>query len=200
VVPLLPPALLLRGEVREESADLRYVMGAYLTGALPEHVLVNAVSADDLRTILAAVVAAFGPLDVVPKRPGNAAVVRLEQNLWQLIPPRHERRLREICHDAERMTYEPALRMTRAAMRRAGLYAAGDLATAVRMTTKELGIRLDVPLSDPRGLEAACTARWEIADLVRMATRMEYAEARWQPGPVTSLRRIDTLRPKYRAG
>lgn len=198
-VQLLPPAVLLRGEVREETAELRYIMGSHLTGALPEHVLVNGLPTEDLRTLLAAVVAAFGPLDGAPNQRGNAAVVRLEQNLWQLIPPRCERRIREICQGAERMTYEAAVRTTRAAMRRAGLYASGDLGTAVRMVVKELGIRPQVPLAEPNGLAAACVAHPEISDLVRLATRMEYAEARWQPGPVTSLRRIDSLRPKYRA-
>jgi hypothetical protein len=98
------------------------------------------------------------------------------------------------------MTYEAAVRATRTAMRRAGLYAAGDVAVAIHVTVKELGVRLKVPLDEPNGLSAACAAHAEIADLVRLATRMEYAEARWQPGPVTSLRRVDTIRPRYRAG
>ncbi len=199
VVPLLPPAVMMRGDAREETAELRYLVAAHLTGALPEHVLVNALPADDLRTLLAAVVAAFGPLDAAPKQ-ANPAVVRLEQNLWQLVPPRCERRLRDICQEAGRITYEAAFRTTRTAMRRAGLYGAGDLATSIRMTVKELGLRLEVPLVDLGGLAAACAAHPEIADLVRLATRMEYAEARWQPGPVTTLRRFDTIRPRYRAG
>lgn len=200
VVPLLPPAVMIRGEVRDETNELRYLLGAHLTGAMPEHVLVCSLPQDELRTLLSAVVAAFGPLDASPGPRGNPAVVQLEQNLWQLIPARGERRLREICADASRITWEAAAGATRAAMRRAGLYAAGDLAVAVHATVKELGISLPAPLSDPGGLAAACAARPEIADLVRLATRMEYAEARWQPGPVTGLRRPDSLRPRFRAG
>ena len=200
VVPLLPPAVMLRGDVRDDSAELRYLLGAYLAGAMPEHVLVSSMPTDELQTLLSAVVAAFGPLDAAPSASGNPAVVRLEQNLWQMIPRRGERRLREICVDAQRITCAAASGVSRAAMRRAGLYASGDLGVTVQATLKELGIRLAVPLSDPSGLAAACAAHPEIADLVRLSTRMEYAEARWQPGPVAGVRRPDSLRPRYRAG
>ncbi|XXY44123.1 hypothetical protein WME91_29360 [Sorangium sp. So ce269] len=201
VVRVNPPAVQLRGEVREDTPELRYLIGAQLAGAMPDHVLANTSTEDELRTLLSAVVAAFGPLEATAHSTrGNPAVVRLEQNLWQLIPPRAERRLREICDSANKMTYEGAMKTTRTAMRRAGLFAAGSIATAVRATIKERGLELAVPLSEPDGLAAACAAHPEIADLVRLATRMEYAEARWQPGTVPSLRRIDTGSSRFRAG
>ncbi|WP_437608669.1 hypothetical protein WMF20_48050 [Sorangium sp. So ce834] len=201
VIRVNPPAVLLRGEIREDSPELRYLLGAHLAGAMPDYVLVNTSAEDELRTLLSAVVAAFGPLEATAHSTrGNPAVVRLEQNLWQLIPPRAERRLREICDSASKMTYEAAVKTTRTAMRRAGLFAAGNLATAVRATIKERGLELSVPLSNPEGLAAACAAHPEIADLVRLATRMEYAEARWQPGTVPSLRRVDTGSSRFRAG
>jgi hypothetical protein len=201
IIRVNPPAVLLRGEVREDTPELRYLLGAQLAGAMPEHVLVNTSSEDELRTLLSAIVAAFGPLEATAHSArGNPAVVRLEQNLWQLIPPRAERRLREICDSADKITYEGAVKTTRTAMRRAGLFAAGNVATAVRATLKERGLELAVPLSDPEGLAAACAAVPEIADLVRLATRMEYAEARWQPGTVPSLRRVDTGSSRFRAG
>jgi hypothetical protein len=200
VAPLLPPAVVVRGEVRDDAIEVSYLLGAHLAGTMPEHVLVSSMPEDELRTLLAAVVAAFGPLHATPDTRGNPAVVRLEQNLWQLIPPRGERRLREICSDTERMSWELANRTTRRAMRRAGLYASGDLGHAVRATVKELGLKLPKPLDAPDGLAAACAAHPEIADLARLATRMEYAEARWQPGPVAGVRRPDSLRPRYRAG
>ncbi|WP_437570208.1 hypothetical protein [Sorangium sp. So ce542] len=201
VIRVNPPAVLLRGEIREDSPELRYLLGAHLAGAMPDYVLVNTSTEDELRTLLSAIVAAFGPLEATAHSTrGNPAVVRLEQNLWQLIPPRAERRLREICDSASKMTYEAAVKTTRTAMRRAGLFAAGNLATAVRATIKERGLELAVPLSQPEGLAAACAAHPEIADLVRLATRMEYAEARWQPGTVPSLRRVDTGGSRFRAG
>ncbi|MGK4008818.1 tetratricopeptide repeat protein [Sorangium sp. So ce1036] len=201
IIRLSPPAVLLRGEVRDDTPELRFMLGAHLAGAMPEHVLANTSTEDELRTLLSAVVAAFGPLEATAQSTrGNPAVVRLEQNLWQLIPPRAERRLREICDSESKMTYEGVMKTTRTAMRRAGLFAAGDLATAIRATIRERGLELSVPLSRPDGLAAACAAHPEIADLVRLATRMEYAEARWQPGTVPSLRRIDSGSSRFRAG
>ncbi|WP_437779676.1 hypothetical protein [Sorangium sp. So ce1097] len=201
VVRVNPPAVLLRGEIREDTPELRYLLGAHVAGAMPEHVLANTSTEDELRTLLSAIVAAFGPLEATAHSTrGNPAVVRLEQNLWQLIPPRAERRLREICDSADKMTYEGAMKTTRTAMRRAGLFASGSIATAVRATIKERGLELSVPLSEPDGLAAACAAHPEIADLVRLATRMEYAEARWQPGTVPSLRRVDSGGSRFRAG
>ncbi|WP_437634501.1 hypothetical protein [Sorangium sp. So ce854] len=201
VVRVNPPAVLLRGDVREDTPELRYLLGAHLAGAMPDHVLANTSAEDELRTLLSAVVAAFGPLEATAHSArGNPAVVRLEQNLWQLIPPRAERRLREICDSADKMTYEGAMKTTRSAMRRAGLFASGSIATAVRATIKERGLELSVPLSEPEGLAAACAAHPEIADLVRLATRMEYAEARWQSGTVPSLRRVDSGGSRFRAG
>ncbi|MGK3998315.1 hypothetical protein [Sorangium sp. So ce1024] len=201
VIRVNPPAVVLRGEVREDTSELRYLLGALLAGAMPDHILANTSSEDELRTLLSAVVAAFGPLEATAHSTrGNPAVVRLEQNLWQLIPPRAERRLREICDSADKMTYEGAMKTTRTAMRRAGLFASGSIATAVRATLKELRLELSVPLSEPEGLAAACAAHPEIADLVRLATRMEYAEARWQLGTVPSLRRVDSGGSRFRAG
>ena len=59
---LSPPAIVLNGEVREETPELRYLLGAALTGAMPEHALVNAVGEEGLRTLIDALPAAFGPV------------------------------------------------------------------------------------------------------------------------------------------
>lgn len=197
VLPLLPPAVMVRGDIRQETAELRYLLGAHLTGAKSEHVLACSLSTEELQTLLSALVAAFGPLNAegVPRK--DPAVIQLEQNLWQLIPPRGERRLRQICSD-QGISHEIAMHVSHLAMRRAGLYAAGDLTVAIHATIKECGINLPIPLSSPNGLAEACSTHPEIADLVRMAIRMEYAEARWQPEPVTSVRRTDSLRPRSR--
>src|SRR5262249_5478567 len=56
-----PPAVLLGGDAREDSAELRYALGATVAGALPEHALVNGLPEDELRVVLDALLAAFGP-------------------------------------------------------------------------------------------------------------------------------------------
>ena len=90
---------------------------------------------------------------------------------------------------------------TRKIMRRAGFFAAGDISIAVRMTVHELALPLDVPLTDPDGLAAACRAHPAIADLVRLATSSEYADARWQPSSSHDRRRAEvSAGPRSRTG
>jgi cellulose synthase operon protein C len=180
VVLLASPAVVLSGDVAQsDPATLLYTLGSNIIGGMPEHALVNGMPEDDLRTLIDALVAAFGPLDAAPR--GNRAVVRLEQSLWQLIPPRAERRLREICAHPDQFTFESAVRCTRQAMRRAGLFASGSLSTAVREVAQESGYDLEPLRMATDGLERACLENPEIADLVRLAIRTEYAEARWLP-------------------
>jgi hypothetical protein len=174
---LSPPAVVLTGEVREDTPELRYQIGAALTGAMPEHALVNALGDEALRTLIDALLAAFGPVANLPK--GNAAVARLGQNLWQLVPPRADRRLRELCADPAVITHEAALAGTRRAMRRAGLFASGSLATTLTQIAPELSIPLEMYLLAPDGLAQACLAHPDVADLVKLSLRTEYAEARW---------------------
>ncbi|APR85618.1 Translation initiation factor 2 [Minicystis rosea] len=177
---LAPPAIVLTGEVKEETPELRYLLGAALAGATPEHALVNALSDDARGTLIDALHAAFGPALQLPK--SDAAVARLGQNLWQLVPPRADRRLRELLMDPRSITREAALAGTRQAMRRAGLFASGSLAVTLAHIAPELSIPLDTFRAAEGGLAQMCAAHPEIADLVKLAVRMEYAEARWAPG------------------
>jgi cellulose synthase operon protein C len=187
VVLLSPPAIVLSGEVREETPELRYALGAALAGAMPEHVLVGGLSEEQLRTLIEALRAAFGP--VGPTSRTDPGVARLGQDLWQIVPPRGDRRLREIFAQPQTITYESAVESTRRAMRRAGLFAAGDVPTAINMAIAELGLSLDEPLSAPLGLARACAAHAPLADLLRLATRSEYAEARWHAASAPDRRR-----------
>ncbi|MEP7125827.1 MAG: hypothetical protein ABJE95_33155, partial [Byssovorax sp.] len=191
---LSPPAIVLAGDIREETPELRYLLGASLTGALAEHALVNALDEESLRTLIDALLAAFGPVANLPR--GNAAVARLGQNLWQLVPPRADRRLRELCSGS--ISYDSAVNGTRQAMRRAGLFAAGGLAIALPLVAFELGLPPE-PEDSPRWLNNLCEAQPAVADLVRLAIRTEFAEARWQQ-PGATERRRETTGPRSRVG
>ena len=186
---LAPPAIVLTGEVREETAELRYLLGEALAGAMPEHALVNALGEEGLGTLIDALHAAFGPVAHLPR--GNAAVARLGQNLWQLVPPRAERRLRDLLAEPKAITYEAAVAGTRQAMRRAGLFASGSVAVALAELAAELSIPLEAHRQAESGLADLCAAHPEAADLVKLAARMEFAEARWAPGAGLDRRRGD---------
>jgi hypothetical protein len=189
VALLSPPAIVLSGDIRDETPELRYLLGAALAGAMPEHALVNALGEEGLRTLLDALHAAFGPVANLPR--GNAAVARLGQNLWQLVPPRADRRLRELCGDLSLIQYDAAVAGTRQAMRRSGLFASGNLGVALAQLGSELGIPLAEYRASPDGLAEAAAAHPEVADLVRLAIRTELAEARWSPATAQERRRVE---------
>ena len=63
----------------------------------------------------------------------------------------------------------------------AGLFASGSLSTAVRNVAAETGYDLEPLRTATDGLERARLENAAIADLVRLAIRTEYAEARWLP-------------------
>jgi hypothetical protein len=118
-------------------------------------------------------------------------VARLGQNLWQLVPPRADRRLRELCGDLAAITYDAAVAGTRRAMRHAGLFASGSLGTALAQIAPELGISLADYQGSTDGLAHAAATHPEVADLVKLAIRTELAEARWLPGTAQERRRAD---------
>ena len=113
-------------------------------------------------------------------RSGLTAVANLAEVLWESMPTRSQRRLRQLCDDPRRLAYEAAMAEIRAATRRAGLFVAGDF----RVAAREVALELELPLD--RGLGAATAASPELFDLFRVATSPEYAEARWQPARLTT--------------
>ena len=150
-----------------------------LAATLPEHALLLGSSSTEARGILDTLIFTFGP----PAARANyfPAVSNLAEVLWESIPHRSQRQLRRLCDDPALLEYGLASAQVRRAVRRAGLFVAGDLSVAVRATCSELGISTQL-LTGPEGLAAACSASPDISDLVRLATSPRYALARWQPG------------------
>lgn len=177
VALLHPPALLLTGDVRAETAALGYQIGAMLAATLPENVLLYGASEAQVSGVLRALVAAFGPPQT--SRGQLAAIATLAEMLWESMPSRAQRRLRELCDDPTRIEYDVALGSARQAVRRAGLFVSGDLTVAVRETCSDLGVST-WGLDAPGGLAALCSSVPAVADLVRLATSPEYANTRWQ--------------------
>ncbi len=176
VALLSPPALLLTGEVKAESSVLGYHLGAMLAATMPEHVLLYGASEAQVENVLRALVAAFGPPRATST--GLASIATLAEMLWESVPSRSQRRLRELCDDPSRIDYSEARNAARQAVRRAGLFVSGDLTVAVRETCADLGVST-WGLDAPGGLAALCSASPAVADLVRLATSQEYANARW---------------------
>ncbi|MBK6512918.1 MAG: hypothetical protein IPG04_02065 [Polyangiaceae bacterium] len=196
VALLSQPAIVALGEHRSRSPELAYELAAAHASASGDLVLAAHLDDETIERLLTAMVVAFGPVaprdDDAPVSSASAAatrqeVARLASELWQRINPRAERRLRALC---ELGPLEPAVgrASARRAMRRAGLFASGDLGVALRALAVEE--RYEVPpAGEPLDLDALCRESAEAEDLVRLATRMEYAEARWQLPSPSSVRR-----------
>jgi hypothetical protein len=178
VALLTPPALIVSGDVEEESEQLLFQLGAMLAATQPQYVLLFGSDETQARTLLRALALAFGP-----PQPGQrqlATLANLAEVLWESIPTRAQRRLRELCDDPMTLDYDSLMRVTRMGIRRAGLFMSGDLRTAVNHAceTEKLG----TPPTDLAGLAALAKQSEAIADLVRFATYAEFAETRWQSG------------------
>ena len=174
---LTPPAVIAGGDVTRETPELAFHVGTMLVATLPEHVLLFGSSEEQARSILKSMLLAFGPPEEHKAELASAA--SLAEVLWERIPARSQRRLRELCHEPRGIDYETAMDHARRAARRAGLFVSGDLGVALRQTCRQLGIPPESTQS-PALLSKLVAENAAIADLVRLATSSEYSAGRWQ--------------------
>ena len=120
--------------------------------------------------------------------PSSSEVTKLAAEIYQRVLPRTEKRLRAICDGDVDLSFETARDVARRSARRAGLLACGDLSTALAFVASDLGTDL-AHVATPEGFEHAVANIPEVADLVRFATRVEYAEVRWQEPSASAPRR-----------
>lgn len=170
-----PPALVLNGDVSPESPHFRFHLGRMLFATRPEYALIAGLESSELRTVLGAVAVGFGP----PRRlSGDVThIAHLAERFWELLPPHSQRRLGELCEHPQVLEPELVQEGARRALCRAGLFACGDLGVAIREVASTEGVELA-----DKGLRELCEESPAIADLVRFATSLEYADARWRSG------------------
>jgi cellulose synthase operon protein C len=177
VALLQPPAVIVGGDVGEPSPAVAFRLGAALAGTLPEHVLATAASEGLLGNVLSALQVAFGPPQT--QRTPVGEVATLAGMLWETVPARAQRRLSELCEDPAHLVVDAALESARQVGRRYGLFVCGDLFATVRETCGDLGLET-TGLDRPGALAHLCATSPAIADLVRLATSAEFADARWR--------------------
>jgi hypothetical protein len=173
---LSPPAIVVSGEVRQETPELGFHLGAMLLGTLPQFVLLFGSSEAQARAVLSGLRFAFGP----PQLGSNTGgIPSLAEILWESIPARLQRQLRELCDDPSALDYESAIRLACSATRRAGLFVCGDLGVALREACVDERIPLD-RLSTTQGISGLAQSNASIRSLFQMATSLEYAETRFR--------------------
>jgi hypothetical protein len=170
-----PAALVIQGEVSPDAPHFRYHLGRMLFATRPEYALIVGLDGEELRTVLGAVAVGFGP----PRRLSGdvSQIAHLAERFWELLPPHAQRRLGELCEQPQVLEADLVQEGARRALCRAGLFACGDLGVAIREVASAEGTSLE-----GKGLRELCEESDAVADLVRFATSLEYADARWRSG------------------
>jgi hypothetical protein len=182
---LSPASVILTGDVRQETGELRFELGRGISAALPPNVLRRALPIAEGQAILDAMRTAFGPPEL--GRRVDARTARLAESFWQIIPARAQRRLQELLRAASLADYEELVEASQQSGRRVGMFLAGDFGVAARSLLAETA-RLD-PAPSPEALRELSLAVPALADLLRLAVRVEYADARWHAAAPANPRR-----------
>ena len=192
---LAQPAILVTGDPHDDDPHLLFQLGATWAATQPENVIILGSTEFYVRNLLQAAKAAFGPVVAMGPSgaesrpaPSSSEVNKLAADIYQRVLPRTEKRLRAICDGDVDLSFETARDVARRSARRAGLLACGDLSTALAFVASDLGTDL-AHVATPEGFEHAVANIPEVADLVRFATRVEYAEVRWQEPSASAPRR-----------
>jgi hypothetical protein len=173
-----PLRLIVTGPDLSDMPEFRFHFGSMLLATRPEYALIYGLAESDVREVLKAVLAAFGPPGKV-KAPA-AEVVAYAERLWESVPVRVQRRLQELTAQPELIDYDRAFAATNTALWKAGLFATGDLAVAVAQVLLQEGIEAPRP-NLVASLQSLCQDNERLAALMRFATSVEYSEARWRP-------------------
>ena len=175
---LSPPAVILSGDVRSDTPELRFHLGAMLAASIPQYALLFGSPESQARAVLKGLGFAFGP----PRQTKSGGVLNLAEVLWESIPARFQRRLRELCDRPEQLDYDAALADSRIAVRRAGLFVAGDLGVALNEAAADDGVSRE-QLRAPNALSELSRSAPSLRSLLTLALSPEYAETRWQFSP-----------------
>jgi cellulose synthase operon protein C len=175
---LSPPAVILSGDVRSDTPELRFHLGAMLAASIPQYALLFGSPESQARAVLKGLGFAFGP----PRQTKSGGVLNLAEVLWESIPARFQRRLRELCDRPDLLDYDAALAASRIAVRRAGLFVAGDLSVALNEAAADDGVSRE-QLRAPNALAQLSRTAPSLRSLLTLALSPEYAETRWQFSP-----------------
>jgi hypothetical protein len=173
---LATPSIVLSGDVGEETPELGFHLGAMLAAASPQLVMLFGLPEAQARSVLRALGFAFGPAR--PDASGIGPALNLAEMLWESIPARPQRRLRELCNDLAALDYDQAMLQARVAVRRAGLFAAGHFGVALNEIAAE--DRFSAALGSPDAFAGLAAAHPSIRSLYQLALGAEYAELRWR--------------------
>ena len=148
-----------------------------LAAATPQYALLFGSPESQGRAVLRGLAFAFSPPR--PNAGNTGAVLNLAEVLWESIPARLQRRLRELCEDPEALDYDLALSAAKLAVRRAGFFGSGDLGVSLRQVAAEEGYDLE---SGEQNMRTFVSDNPTARNLYSLALGAEYAHTRFQFG------------------
>lgn len=190
-----PAAAIISGAAGSDTPELRWALGEALSAVLPQNTLVLGLEPPAARALWEVLLGAFGP-------PGLVSIGRahadLADMLWQTLTPRAQRQLQDLLAASEGIAFERVLEHAKQSGRRLGMFLTGDFAHALSATLAETGAAEErtAALGEPKGLARICQEVPAVADLLRLAVRPEYADARWCVPGAASQRRISGRLPR----
>ena len=180
VALLSPPSVLLAGDVREETTELRFALGRGMAAAMPHNVLRLGLPPAEARLGHRGDARGVRPAgDGPPRRRARGATRRV-------VLADHARARTAAPAGAARdpggraREYEDLVARAHQSGRRVGLFLAGDFACAVRVLLVRVARRAPTTSRRRSPRSASCARaclRWPIC--CALAVSPEYAEARW---------------------
>jgi tetratricopeptide (TPR) repeat protein len=188
---LATPAAIISGDAHKDTNDLRWALGHALSCVLPQNALVLGLGHSEARALWGVILGAFGPPGLVTIDRKDA---QLADMLWQTLAPRTQRRLKELLSTSDATPFELVRERAKQSGRRVGMFLTGDFAHAARKVLEDFPQAHAEELERPGGLERLCAQLPSLADLLRLAVRPEYADARWHL-PTPASHRLASGRP-----
>jgi len=101
VALLQTPAVVITGDIKEESPDLVYRLASMLAATLPANVMLFGMAGTAVKQLMQALMAAFGPPEASQGHQSESAILAGE--LWRALPGRAQRRIQQILRIAVRV-------------------------------------------------------------------------------------------------
>jgi hypothetical protein len=179
------PSAILGGDAKDDSSDVRWMLGHALASVLPQNALALGLPESEARLLWEVLLGAFGPPDRAKMERTHA---KLAEMLWQTLAPRAQRKLKELLGGDDPAPFELVVERANQSGRRVGMFLTGDFAHAARTVVSEHPALDPAELARPGGLAKLCKELPALADLYCLAVRPEFADARWNAPSPQSMR------------
>lgn len=175
VLPVQPPAVLVRASLEDDPPNLRASLARALATTAPDCLFVTAFTEDQGRGMISALIAAFGPPNLVSEVARESAAVAAE--LWNVVPQKKQAQLREALEKTpEYFDWDAAVKVVENIGARASLFT-GNLASSLRALAAS-DERFAELMTTPEGFSEAVLASPSLAALLREALSDAHLSAR----------------------